>query len=201
MSLAELRARTGPLHERLDQRLQLFTNVQTREEYREHLFRFYRVLFFVERELARFPEWEKMGVRWSERKKCALLQADLAALGAPNESIESPSPPESLPPLATFADSVGSLYVLEGSTLGAQFISRHFGAKLGITANSGMSFHVGYGAETAARWKEFCMAVERFFQESPKEKEQALSAACSAFNAMEAALCERKPIEVLIHAI
>jgi heme oxygenase len=50
--------------------------------------------------------------------------------------------------------AVGCLYVLEGATLGGQFISRHL-ATLGIgPANGGLFFH-GYGAKTGEMWKSF----------------------------------------------
>lgn len=189
MSLAELRARTGPLHQRLDNRLQLFSKVRTRAEYRDHILRFYRLLNVVEQQLKEFPEWERLGVNWGERAKCNLLRADLTALGANEEAISHPAPPAALPPLGTFAESVGSLYVLEGSTLGAQYISRHYEECLGLTAATGMAFHTGYGAATGHRWKEFCAALEKFFAENPQQKEEALDAACAAFTAVEETLC------------
>lgn len=190
MSIAELRERTGPLHARLDARLQLFTHVQTREQYREHLHRFYQILRPVEAALEQFPEWKKFGIDWSERRKSALLQADLAALGLSPETIANSRPAAELPPVKNFAESVGSLYVLEGSTLGAQFIAKHFGEKFGLTADTGMSFHTGYGANTGAKWKSFCAALEAFFLAHPELRSQALDSACAAFTAVENTLCE-----------
>jgi heme oxygenase (biliverdin-IX-beta and delta-forming) len=191
MSLTELRLRTRPYHERLDSRLQLFSSVQTLEDYRDHIFRFYRILHFVEPELPHFPEWNTLGICWKARAKSALLRADLAALGVAASELESPEPPPALPPLGSFPETVGSLYVIEGSTLGAQKIARHFHEKFGLTAQTGMSFHIGYGFRTSEHWKEFCEGLDRFFRETPESREQTLSAACKAFEAIELTLCSK----------
>jgi heme oxygenase len=189
MSLAELRARTRPLHQRLDSRLDLFSTVHSREQYREHLYRFYQILFHLEEDLVRFSEWRDLGIRWEERRKIPLLRTDLLALGCEENLLDRPERPASLPPLGTFAESVGSFYVLEGSTLGAQYISKHFGQKLGLTPESGMAFHSGYGPETRKKWEEFCTALEKFFENYPEKAEQALHSACAAFSSVEENLC------------
>jgi len=49
---------------------------------------------------------------------------------------------------------LGYLYVMEGSTLGGQLISRHFRQTLGIELATGGAYFHGYGEQTGARWKE-----------------------------------------------
>jgi len=60
-----------------------------------------------------------------------------------------------LPALATEAEGLGCLYVVEGSTLGGQVITRQLLKSLGLTAENGVAFFNGYGAETGLRWKAF----------------------------------------------
>lgn len=190
MSLAELRERTRPCHAQLDERLQLFTTVQSQEDYRAHLFRFFQIFHHAEKALHAYPTWREFGVEWAEREKSSLLRADLLALGIGESDLENIPLPEPLPPHSSFAEAVGSLYVLEGSTLGGQYISRHYQAKLGLRAESGLSFHSGYGAETGARWQSFCASLENIFRAYPQSKEEILDAACAAFAAVEKILCE-----------
>ena len=66
------------------------------------------------------------------------------------------SPPELTTRLDSIQRVLGCLYVIEGATLGGQVITRHLEKNLGITPESGGAFFAGYGAETGARWKEFC---------------------------------------------
>lgn len=48
----------------------------------------------------------------------------------------------------------GVMYVIEGSALGGQVVSRHLRDKLGITPDQGGEFFFGDGPGTFARWKD-----------------------------------------------
>jgi heme oxygenase len=47
------------------------------------------------------------------------------------------------------------MYVLEGSTLGAQFIARHVRTRFQLTYGSGASFFNAYGDQVPSRWADF----------------------------------------------
>src|SRR5437764_995185 len=47
----------------------------------------------------------------------------------------------------------GCLYVLEGACLGGQIIARALRGRLPLTNDHGLSFFVGDGSRTGARWK------------------------------------------------
>ena len=49
---------------------------------------------------------------------------------------------------------LGGLYVMEGSTLGGQYIARHVEGILALTPGSGDSFFRGYGDATSRMWRE-----------------------------------------------
>jgi heme oxygenase len=51
--------------------------------------------------------------------------------------------------------TLGCLYVLEGSKLGGQMISRHAKEKLNFTNVDGTRFFSAHGAKTGSYWKEF----------------------------------------------
>jgi heme oxygenase len=70
------------------------------------------------------------------------------------------SPPQ-LPPQSTLDDMgalIGTLYVIEGATLGGQVISRHLQNQMGLGATTGARFFNGYGDDSAtcAHWQSFC---------------------------------------------
>ncbi len=90
-----------------------------------------------------------------DRRKAPHLHADLRQLGF----LERPAPlimPSPFPLPAAF----GTLYVLEGATLGGQIISRHLHRHLHVGPENGGRFYHGYGADTGAMWRAFGAALE-----------------------------------------
>lgn len=50
---------------------------------------------------------------------------------------------------------LGSMYVMEGSTLGGQYIARHVEETLGLAAGEGDAYFCGHGERTGAMWNAF----------------------------------------------
>lgn len=93
------------------------------------------------------PEWQL-----EQRYRAPLILEDLARLGHPAEPPLCPA----MPPLATRAQLLGAMYVLEGSTLGGQVIARQLAAA-GI---EGRSFFAGRAERTGPLWKQFGQLLE-----------------------------------------
>src|SRR5690606_1512986 len=111
-----LREQTRAQHARLEQRLAIEQRVRDRDAYVELLGRFHGFYKPFETRLLTFARaFHEHGVMLSERMKTALLERDLHALG---ESEFELADSTFLPSIATFPRAVGSLYVMEGSTLG-----------------------------------------------------------------------------------
>lgn len=81
---------------------------------------------------------------YQSRLKTPALEADLKMLGKIPfiSNIEFPEP-------KNVAELIGMIYVLEGSTIGGQFLARKIGDKFPIR------FFSGYGENTAQKWQEF----------------------------------------------
>ncbi|HEY8359883.1 MAG TPA: biliverdin-producing heme oxygenase [Ramlibacter sp.] len=82
------------------------------------------------------------------RSRRALLATDLRALALPR------LPASAVPILPTPAAAWGSLYVMEGSALGGQVITRALAAD-GTTSAHPCAFFHGWGAATGGMWREF----------------------------------------------
>jgi heme oxygenase len=153
----ELKTRTRALHAALDASLPLVDPSLTRAQYSAFLVRMLAWLRPTERLVA-----ERLSVaRWplEPRPRAPHLETDLASLGlaSPNDA-----PAAMVPALHCEAHAIGSVYVLEGSALGGQVISRHLTSTLGITATSGGRYFTGDGALTARRWRDVCTALEHY---------------------------------------
>jgi heme oxygenase len=188
MPLKRLKAATQPAHERLERSLALFETVRTLPEYRGYLRRFYQMLSALEPRLAAESARHGYGHYFPARSKMSWLREDLLALGDRVSDLEALPPPTRMPDLTHREAWLGTMYVVEGSSLGAQVISAHYEKQLGLSARHGMRFFQGYGAATGLRWQEFCADLRAELERSPATEAAITQAATAAFGAFEACL-------------
>jgi heme oxygenase len=93
------------------------------------------------------------------RSRAAHLEMDLIALAV---SCPADAPAARLPAMECEAHAVGCLYVIEGSALGGQVVSRHIARSLGIDAHNGGRYFSGDGRATGDRWRQVCAALESY---------------------------------------
>ncbi len=149
--LAQLREQTRPAHARLETTLNLLDEQLGRPEYLKILMRFHGFWQF----------WQPLAGKLMDdadftgpRERLHLLTADLAALGLSPVAVAAlPGCP--MPELGGAGAALGSMYVMEGSTLGGRVIEKQLLARLGIGQDSGGSYFAGYGERTGLMWREF----------------------------------------------
>ena len=132
------------------------TALGNREVYTATLARLY--VFYSRWELAiqRCEMLREVVPDLAERRRLNLLELDIRALGG------SPPPrPFSASDVLSVPKALGALYVLEGSTLGGQVISRAVGRGLGA-GTKGRAFFTGHGPRTGALWSSFAAALDRY---------------------------------------
>jgi heme oxygenase (biliverdin-IX-beta and delta-forming) len=162
----ELREQTRALHDALDRALPLMSASLTRPQYVDTLSRMHAWWAPTERRVSSLLS-ERFSLTLRER--AGALRRDLDALGVSiPDSPDFPDFPDvpAVPPLTCEAHAVGAFYVLEGSALGAPFISRHLSETLGITPATGGSFFGGTSdgdrAATGRRWRDVQSALEQY---------------------------------------
>lgn len=133
------------------------------------------------------PRWQP----WlAGRSRRPFLQQDLRWLGLAAPAAIDP------PALPTAAAAWGSVYVLEGSALGGQVITRSL-AGAGLHPGAGASYFHGWGDATGAMWREFRTLLEAQLR-GPRELAEACAAAQATFDTLSAtledALHERTPV-------
>lgn len=91
-------------------------------------------------------------------QRAHLLRADLAAVGfaGPDRALPRIVPPARLGEAA----ALGSLYVIEGSTLGGRHLARQLDAVLGTGTAAGRSFLQAGGTAGRLRWGAFCAELD-----------------------------------------
>lgn len=74
-----------------------------------------------------------------------------------------------LPVIKNNLQAFGALYVIEGSTLGGQIISKMITKQLNLTDSKGLSFFSSYRDQTHAMWASFKTALNRQAQNNQEE--------------------------------
>jgi heme oxygenase (biliverdin-IX-beta and delta-forming) len=150
--LERLRVETAPQHRALEAHIPLLDSGLTVAVYAELIARFWGYYAPLERRLLLLADRLFSSFDYALRLKTPLLLRDLDSFGKLGGRLPRC---RNVPALATMPEVLGCLYVLEGSTLGGQVISRRLHNHLGLTRDSGAAFFTGYGAATARRWRSF----------------------------------------------
>lgn len=110
------------------------------------------------------------------RSRRAFIQHDLRVLGVP------PATTARVTGLASEAAAWGSIYVIEGSALGGQFIARTL-ARNGVAPATGGAYFDGWGEATAGMWREVRGLLAAHL-DSPAAIAQACDAARATFDTL-----------------
>jgi heme oxygenase len=149
--MQKLRQETQSDHEAVEGTSPLMLQSLSIAEYVQCLRGFYGVVAAWEERVPKVaPLWLQPTLAARQRKH--LLQRDLASFGETQEEAGRPI----LPEMADLPSLLGAMYVMEGSTLGGQYIARHVETVLHLSEGRGNSYFRGSGSQTGAMWKEFC---------------------------------------------
>ncbi|VXC06262.1 Heme oxygenase [Burkholderia sp. 8Y] len=186
--LSRLKQETAACHSRLEHALDLMRDGLLRDEYIALLERFYGYV----------APWEdavgaclhaSLHPFFDERRKAPLLAADLAALCGDSTAVDSImfADASSLPLIDDLGSAFGSLYVMEGSTLGGRFIAPHVAKQLGLAPGAGNAYFDGYGPRTGSMWNAFRETAAAIVPET--QYDAAVRAAVETFDTLHDWLC------------
>ena len=154
MILDALRSGTAELHASLEAALPLGGAQLSRTRYIEVLQGF-RGFFAGWERRASLVAPASLQPLLQERARARLLDADLRALSAQIPALVATE----FPDMRSNAALLGSMYVLEGSRLGGQYLVRDLEQRLGLTPDCGLAFFYGFGSQTGSKWKAFCQIL------------------------------------------
>jgi heme oxygenase len=183
--LARLKTETRAAHDRIEAAMDLDRRIATRDGYRDLLIRFYGFHKAWETEaVGRAPD---QGF-FERRRKTQLLVQDLEALGLKSDDIIRLPQCRPLMPLPGPEAVLGSMYVVEGSTLGGAIIARDVENRLGLDAETGCAYFRSYGRDIAAMWRSFGAVLLE--ASSPEVDDLIVESAQNTFTVMHDWLCE-----------
>lgn len=155
MNLARLKMETAEEHARLEGLVPLMSATLGQVQYCAVLRRFYGFI-------KSWEVWSEInapeGLRpmLAERQRSGLIEADLRYFGDEPPKFDYASPAEE----TSRAAFLGAMYVIEGSTLGGQYIARHVEGVFRLMPSQGDSYFRGYGDRTGSMWRQFQDVLE-----------------------------------------
>ncbi len=180
---SQLREATSTLHLHVEQILGLPGAIRQRADYVRCLSRFYGLYQPLEAMLASFHAWPAAGIDIAACTQSGKLAEDLRTLGVEAAQLET-APHRSLPLLPDFAHALGALYVLEGSTLGSQYILPRLVEQMGTQLLGATSFFFGRGAQTGRCWKHFREALDHYGLRFPENRTAVVQGAQACFGSI-----------------
>jgi heme oxygenase len=151
LDIQKLRQETETDHHNVEAAVSLIHPGLKSAEYVQCLQRMYGVVAAWEERAAEMaPEWLQPSLLARQRR--LHLKLDLARFGAAEKDDGRPV----LPEMNNLPSLLGTMYVMEGSTLGGQLIARHVEVALHLSEGQGSSYFRGHGSQTGPLWKEFC---------------------------------------------
>jgi heme oxygenase len=177
-----LKRLTGPFHEELencDYPSKLAQCVLSWDDYKSYLIIFHSLHKQLELAFLGYNEWNEHGIDILSRCRLKLLEKDLILMGIDpsklTNQIHINSP-------GSFAEAIGILYVLEGSTNGGQFLAKKIDLLFkdrpeGICNN----YFLSYGEETKDKWHKYCQFLNSFGNDYPEKVDEVIIGACNGF--------------------
>lgn len=107
-----------------------------------------------------------------------MLQRDLWSAGDSPDVVAQLPRCNNLPIVGGILQALGSLYVLEGATLGGQVVARYLSVVPGLTHGAGFSFFRSYGDDIGPMWRAF---GEFLSSRAGDGDEEIVEAACATF--------------------
>jgi heme oxygenase len=181
MILQKLKESTRQQHEDVEEAVDVMGNMFNLDDYKRLISKFWAFYAAYEPVLP-YAELKEAGFDYDERRKLRWLEADakVLELGEVEEF-------DGIPDVSSLPKAFGSLYVIEGSTLGGAVISRHLNQHLGLTPENGGSFYASYGQQVGPMWKQFGEAVTAFAGDGAND-EEIIQSAIDTFRCIQACM-------------
>jgi heme oxygenase len=162
-----LRGETAALHKRTEEQAGIPGRVNSIEDYA--LLLQSMLAFHLAAEQALLDRrwaagWERVGTRIRDHIRSHLIAEDLRALGVASAvTVGLEVAPGSELAIGSFAEALGCLYVVEGSSLGGKYIAPMIVQKLGPVP---IAYYEGAGRDHPAPWRRVQRALGVFETES-----------------------------------
>lgn len=156
--LERLKAESAPYHDQVESNpyaAGIMAGTLDLHAYTHYLELFYGFIAPLEERAEASGALDASGYDLAERCKTPMLEQDLRHLGLRSEQIRDLPRCSDLPDVSTPGKLLGCFYVIEGSTMGGQMITRQLSKTLAVSPEAGLRYFNAYGDQTRERWSAF----------------------------------------------
>lgn len=159
-----LREGTAPAHAKTEKVLApKLSSIRSYEDYSSILKMFYGFFYPLEK-IIRYYVTEDILTDIKERRNSLFIVSDLKAIGHSHEEIQVC---KELPEINCSLEALGSLYVLEGSTLGGSMICKLLKKNSLVSFDeSNLHFFSGYKENTGSKWMGFLSVIDQYGEDA-----------------------------------
>jgi heme oxygenase len=150
----------------------------TKETYVQIITGWYDFMKNLETNYSQFSQLFRVIPDLQERLKTKMLEKDL--LESDMKLSDAINTNITIPTCKTIHELIGILYVVEGSSLGAQFITKQLTSNINLT-NLSFHFYNGYRNETITKWESFKKWVNIYGENYPESHPEIIEAANTCF--------------------
>ena len=178
-----LKTATSSLHSRLEEINPLASTIPTIENYIKFLTATYRILLPLEIKVNKIKNCDKNELLSKiYSSKIPQIENDLKSL---NIEISSCKNSIFIPEINNLPELLGAIYVIEGSALGGQMISKRMIQTHGEKIKSSLTYLMGHGPKTFPIWKEFINKLENYAENNSEKQQLIIEIAVKMFLCFE----------------
>lgn len=189
-----LKEATQAIHDRVEAQLSLREWCLSFLIYRSVLQAFYGFYAPLETAMAAGAAGTALATDVTARRKAHWLEQDLSALGINQTGLASLPRCAALPPMRNEAELLGTLYVVEGATLGGRIVLQALRENLGDRAIACSRFFRSYEQDVIPQWERILALIEAHAGRH-EEEDVMIASAVGTFLAFERWLMKALPRE------
>ena len=187
MILQSLKSRTAHSHQNVEANLskKLLISALLPNDYHQLLTAFYTSYHALEHAV---NSQQNLAPLLKERSKLPLLQRDLHHMHQLLNKAPDHLPWHPLPEIDSEAMALGTMYVMEGATLGGKQIVNYLKRIDWVDPPTCLNFFNSYGSERARMWKSFTHYLETYAERHPSQHDLVIRGAKLAFDHIDDAI-------------
>ena len=157
------------------------------QKYVDYLWHLYKLHLDLENKAKSFSEWEKWGIVIKDRQRAHLLKKDIDSLDLVPNQYQSY---QDFSKNWSFANIVGAMYVLEGSTMGGQILSQRLENIKSKNGQGATNYFKAYEKETMTMWMKYVEFLNEFSNKNNSLKDEIIEGAEQTYGAIERIMLE-----------
>ncbi|WGL59763.1 hypothetical protein QEJ31_14620 [Pigmentibacter sp. JX0631] len=174
-----LKLETSKIHKEVEFLVKINSPQPALSDYIDYIVVMYKIIAPLEKIALKYFEFESSFPKTTKKNKTQKLKLDLDSLDIDLNKINFSI---FVPEINSFAELLGCLYVVEGSSIGSQIICKKLYSLYGEELKNKMNYLNGFGRDSFKNWIYFIEYLENYTTLFPDKKNIIIRSALETFN-------------------